>query len=75
MRFAAAIVLASIVVNALQQTTIPILDASSPGSPVVISGTIITADNGTGVLRYSLQKNVSVTNVFDKSILLLVVEA
>jgi hypothetical protein len=55
-----------------QQTTIPVGDASRPGSPVVFSGTATATDEGSGVKRYSVTTNVSATNVSRKGILLMV---
>jgi hypothetical protein len=53
-----------------QQTTIAVVNISESGSPVLLSGTVTAGDEGSGVLRYSLTKDISCTNVSTKNILL-----
>jgi hypothetical protein len=53
-----------------QQATIALVNTSESGSPVLLSGVATAADEGSGVLRYSLKKDISCTNVSSKSILL-----
>jgi hypothetical protein len=57
---------------AAQQKAIAISDVSGMGRPVAFSGTVGATDDGPLPFKYALTKNISITNLSGKSILLVV---
>jgi len=56
------------------ETTSPVVQIGQVGSPLEISGNVIAGDEGSGVLRYSISRKLTVNNVSSKSIMLTVLE-
>jgi hypothetical protein len=79
---ASAIFLAVMMLDSPQQllsssqleTTSPVVQIGQDGSPLEISGNVIAGDEGSGVLRYSISRKLTVNNVSSKSIMLTVLE-
>jgi hypothetical protein len=79
---ASAIFLAVMMLDSPQQllssskleTTSPVVQIGQDGSPLEISGNVTAGDEGSGVLRYSISRKLTVNNVSSKSIMLAVLE-
>jgi hypothetical protein len=56
------------------EVTMSVTDASAPGSPLALSGSVTAIDRQTEAFRYSLHADVSAKNLSRKDIILLVME-
>jgi hypothetical protein len=68
------VLVAGVAVGAAQtKSVLPVVDASKAGAPLMIKGAVTANDQPSDVLRYSFQSDIEMTNVSEKSIVLMIV--